>query len=379
MSTWILRSAALGLLAASFAACGGPEGPETETGADAALPTDAASATPDASSGPIDPPPPGPAPTDPRDMAAVFFSGHSLINVNTPTFFAQLAESEGRGVSFQLQMGLGSPMSVRLACPRSGQQADGGEITFDVQEELRRPGVYDTLIVTERHDIVDAMLGERSTAMARRFRDAFHAGNPAGQPFLFESWYTIDRADPEAFRARAARELVAWQCIASKVNETRGESPAMIVIPAGQMIAEVTGDIVAGRVPGMTDLGQLFLDDVHLTPEGNYLVALLHYGVAFRRTPVGLTHGGLRPLADPPPSISAELATYLQAVASRYVDRTFADASESQRSDAECIELLNSVCEAQYGAGHWACGDMPSRFRDVDAAIPPQDGDWCRR
>lgn len=389
MNAYLLRRTLTAILASSLICCGGPESPDAATGADGATPPgedgsttpppDGSSPPPeDASSGPVDASM-GMPPTGPRDTAAVFFSGHSLINLNTPTFFAQLAQGAGRTVSYELQMGLGSPMSVRLACPRSGQMANGDGIDFDVQEELRRAGVYDTLILTERHDILDSMLGERTTAMTRRFRDAFHAGNPAGQPFLFESWYNIDRSNPSAFVERARRELVVWQCVASKVNESRGSNPAMLVVPAGQMIAEVTEDIVAGRAPGLTNLGQLFNDDVHLRPEGNYLIALLHYGVAYRRSPVGLAHTGLSPLADAAPSMSAETAAYFQEVANRYVERTFSEAAQSQRADAECVGLLTGVCEAQYGAGHWACGDVPERLRDVDAAIPNHSGDWCLR
>ena len=46
----------------------------------------------------------------------VLFSGHSLININSPIWFEQISERAGHDVRYQLQMGVGSPMSVRLAC-----------------------------------------------------------------------------------------------------------------------------------------------------------------------------------------------------------------------------------------------------------------------
>lgn len=364
------------VLAVAVGACGGSPSngdaePQPPVDANAPPPPDAAEPPRDAA--------PEPFPLTPRDSASVFFSGHSLINVNTPTFFEQLAERQGRTVNYQLQMGLGSTMGIRLGCPRSGQQADGGPISYDVSTELRRSGAYDTLILTERHDILGTIAYERSTAMARRFRDAFVQGNPDGQPFLFESWYNIDVANPTPFRERAERELLAWQCIASKVNESRGSHHAMLVIPAGQALSELVGDIVAGRAPGLTNLRQIFADNVHLTNAGNYFISLLHYGVVYRRSVTGLGHTGLQPIADAPPSLSAESAAYLQELANRWVQRTFADAALSQRSDAECVAALPRLCEQVFGAGEWGCRQIAMSFRDDTAAVPTYDGSWCRR
>ncbi|GAB4203134.1 MAG: hypothetical protein OHK0013_17030 [Sandaracinaceae bacterium] len=308
---------------------------------------------------------------------SVFFSGHSLININTPSYFAQLSERDGRASRYQLQMGVGSPMSVRLACPRSGQQADGNGIAYDLMTELRRPGAYDTLILTERHDIVTTILYESTTSMARRYRDAFREGSPAGRAFLFESWFTIDRRNPSAFRARQERELVAWQCVASKVNETRGDFAPMLVVPAGQAVSELVGDVLAGRAPGMTSLSSVFLDDVHLTPEANYLIALIHFGVVHQRSPEGLPHTGLEALSGPPLRLSAETAAYLQSLAARIVERTFSEAALSQRSDAECASLLIPPCTALMSAG--LCSDIVRAFRDDTAPVPMHSGEWCLR
>jgi hypothetical protein len=67
------------------------------------------------------------------NSASVFFSGHSLINVNTPTLFAQFAQNRGHGVNYQLQMGLGSTIRTRLQCPWNGQQADARNIQYRLQ------------------------------------------------------------------------------------------------------------------------------------------------------------------------------------------------------------------------------------------------------
>lgn len=308
-------------------------------------------------------------------MPSVFFSGHSLINVNTPTFFQQLSARDGRAVNIQLQMGVGSPMSIRLGCPRGGQEADGTPVSYSLMDELQRPNGYNTLILTERHDIVTTVLYEHSTAMARRFRDAFRTGNPTGRAFLFESWFTIDTANPSAFRTRQERELVVWQCVASKVNESRGEFAPMLVVPAGQAVSELVGDVLAGRAAGLTSLRDVFLDNVHLTNVGNYLIALIHYGVVHQRSPVGLPSTGLVPIADAPPSMTPATAAYLQNLAARYVERTFAEAAASQRSDADCVAAIQAPCRALMSS----CSGMTAAFRNDTAPVPVQTGSWCLR
>jgi hypothetical protein len=307
----------------------------------------------------------------------VLFSGHSLININSPIWFEQISERAGRDVRYELQMGVGSPMSVRLACPRSGQQADGNPISFSVLSELARPGAYDTLVLTERHDIVTTILYEASTSMTRRFRDALREGNPSARAFLFESWFTIDLANPEAFRARQARELVAWQCIASRVNETRGDMAPMLVVPAGQAISELVSDVLAGRAPGFATLRDVFLDDVHLTPDANYLVALIHYGVVHQEAPRGMRSDALATLSGSGPSLTAEQAGYLEGLAARTLERTFAEAALSQRSEAECASLIVPVCTAVVAGG--GCSGIAAALRNDTAPVPTHEGSWCLR
>lgn len=317
-------------------------------------------------------------PGEPRGDARVFFSGHSLINVNTPTFFEQLATRNGRDVDYQLQMGLGSTLSIRLACPLNGQQADGSALTFRVADELRS-GRYDTLMFTERHDIVQTIAYERTTSMARRLRDAFYEGSPGGRVFFFESWLTIDVARPSGFVERTRRDAIGWECVASRLNESRGSHPPLLVVPAARALAELVEDVMAGRAAGLTNLRQIFTDDVHLTNEGNYFISLLHYGVVLQESPIGLSASGLRPIADPPPSLDDASASYLQGLAARWVERTFAEAAASQRARSECGAAVRSLCVDTLGAGDWACSQIESAWADDSAAVPTINEPWCRR
>jgi hypothetical protein len=138
-------------------------------------------------------------------------------------------------------------------------------------------------------------------------------------------------------------------------------------------------DVVAGRAAGLTDLRQIFTDDVHLTNEGNYFISLLHYGVLLQESPVGLASSGLRPIAESPPSLDEASAAYLQALAARWVERTFAEAAASQRPRDECSAAVRSVCVQTLGAGDWACSQIEAAWADDSAPVPTINDSWCRR
>lgn len=60
------------------------------------------------------------------------------------------------------------------------------------------------------------------------------------------------------------------------------------MIPGGQGLARLHDEIVAGTVPGITGISQLFSDDIHLTDQGKYFIACIHFATLHQRSPVGL-------------------------------------------------------------------------------------------
>ncbi len=161
-----------------------------------------------------------------------------------------------------------------------------------MQDELVRPGVYDTLILAENHNIMGSIGGAFTSSMARVMYDLFTTGNPNGQAWLYENWLTRDNPNMDALLLRISRERAAWDCVASRVNSIRGSRRPMKVFPASTALAALIQAIRAGSVTGITE-AQLFSDNVHLTNNGNYFIALLHYSIVYQRSPVGLPRTGL--------------------------------------------------------------------------------------
>lgn len=90
----------------------------------------------------------------------------------------------------------------------------------------------------------------------------------------------------------------------------------MRVLPAATALNALVGEVLAGDVPGMDALSDVFGDDVHLTPEANYFIGLFLYAVLLERSPISLPHEALTVIGGAPPVLSAETATRLQEIAS---------------------------------------------------------------
>lgn len=315
----------------------------------------------------------------PREDAQVFFSGHSLINLNTPRLFEQFAGAAGLDVGYQSHIGNGSTMGIRLECTGGGQQADGSPVSFLTEDELRRASHYDTLVVTERHDIIMSIAGERATSMAKIFYDRFLEGNASGRPFLYESWFNIDTGSPQGFRDRVARERVAWDCLAARVNAARSNGqPEMRVLPAATALNALVGEVLAGNVPGMDSLTDVFDDNVHLTPEGNYFIGLFLYAVLLERSPIGLPHEALTVISGASPVLTAETATRLQEIAQTQASLAIAEDSAHLRSQSECLGLLTTVCGQTPGASAWLCDTaLPQGYGSVSDPVPEISDAWC--
>ncbi|MHA6691280.1 hypothetical protein [Devosia sp. A449] len=181
-------------------------------------------------------------------------------------------------------------------------------------------GQYDALVLTERVPLSRTIPWHNSAAEALRWFEHASAHGAAGQgaqTYLYATWVELgsgpgydnpyDDSDGHIpWRQRLPREFSAWMLLADHVNQRRpSETEPLRVIPATMVLAAASDEIAAGAAPGLDDLGQLFSDEIHLSPAGAYLVALTHYTVIYDREPHGLP-------ADP--AVSPETATWMQSL-----------------------------------------------------------------
>lgn len=332
----------LGLLAAlALNACGGGGGGSSDPGVDPSPVTGPTTVI-------------GPAPStlsDRRTSANVFYTGHSLMDDPFAADTQRIAESLSASNRWNQQIAIGSPLRYRTrgldtsspAFPgyQLGKNRDGFDM--DVVAELRSPQTigdqrYDTLVLTERHDIASTLQWEDTVRYARHFFDRAIEGNAQTRGFVYHSWLSLsDRSDPSAWIAYEREAAPAWQCVVGRINASlaaEGRPQRMQYLPAGLALAHLVDESMKGRVAGLSGspaaiVQQLFQDSVHPTPLGSYFLSLVNYASVYRHAPNG---------AWAPDGVSDALKTSLQNTAWQVVGSYYAN--EVNRSPAECSALM---------------------------------------
>lgn len=313
-------------------------------------------------------------------------SGHSLTPHGVFANMESVASSLGMSMVWNEQNINGSPLRARtrgdwiddpaFSGYRSGNNRNGSNL--DIVGEFLNPRTiggrrYDTLVLTERHDIVNTLMWEDTVRYTRHYHDRLIAGNGAATSHLYHTWLPINnKGNPGAwigFERTAAR---AWQCTAARVNVSlaaQGRGDRVNYLPAALALADLVERAVQGGVPGVSGgstgdiVNRLFRDDVHLTDLGDYYMSLVSYAAVYRRSPVG---------AWAPAGVTAQQKAALQDLAWQSVSRHLADSSNVPSMGQCQAAMRDQVCAAygNYVGNSAAAGTCAGRFAEASQRNP---------
>ena len=138
---------------------------------------------------------------------------------------------------------------------------------------------------------------------------------------LYSTWThwqyseTDPNSEPESaipFRRRLDMQEVRWELMQDHANANRPEGMAPIyMIPGQRMMMRIYDDIQAGVAPGLSTIGDIFVDDIHPNDIGQYAITALVYAVIYQRNPKELPDR----LVVPGDTLSAEQARYFKTIA----------------------------------------------------------------
>lgn len=236
--------------------------------------------------------------------ASVFFFGHSLVDQDMPTMVGSLAAARGKSYTTHGQLGWGTSLAAHWGW-------DGmlnGSAPAGFSDENRAPffigegkaqlttGNYDVVVLTETNGQTKQLSATSQTAAdVLRFVDHARKTRPNIRVFLYSNWLDRDEdfgGDLAAWQQKTEQDIAWWEDVADRVN-AQLSGPDIGVIPGGPVLVKVTRAIGEGKLPGLT-VNDLFrkngseTDGVHVSDQGFYVIALLHYAAIFRDTPVGL-------------------------------------------------------------------------------------------
>jgi hypothetical protein len=256
----------------------------------------------------------------------VYHLGHSLVGRDMPAMLAQFA---GNGHGYESQLGWGTSLKEHweVDLEINGFAQENDHPRFRPAREAVGSGQYGAVILTEMVELRDAIRYHDSAEYLSRWAELARAAGPDTQVYLYETWHRLD--DDQGWLARLDGDLrrywedgVLLPDLLQSGSGSGSDGRPVWVIPAGQVMARFVRALEqAGGVGNIADRYALFAlepsgkqDLIHVSDLGAYLVALTHYAVLYRRSPIGLPHRLMRADGSPADAPTPEAARLMQEI-----------------------------------------------------------------
>ena len=285
-------------------------------------------------------------------LAKILFVGHSLVGPTLPDLVEAGLQHMGEPAVVQAQVINGAPLAYLWD---HSDQAEG----VDGRAALAAGGVTD-LVLTEAIPLAGQVQWNDSAGQVARWADAAQAGSPGARVWLYESWHSLasgsgaevpdDPGAAVAWRQRLRDDLPLWHRIAG--DRAR-------LIPAGQAMGHLADEMAAGRVPGLSDMGEVFADDIHPNGKGLYFLAMVHLAAITDRSPEGLPARLMRTWPSRDAVITEDQAAAFQRIAWEAVS-AYRMAEAVSAPAAEPEPELEPAAEPAPGPAGWVAPPVPA-------------------
>jgi hypothetical protein len=232
----------------------------------------------------------------------VYHLGHSLVGKDMPVMLAQLA---GEQHQFSSQLGWGATLQSHWdpKIPINGFESENKHAQYRDPMDAIESQQYDAFVMTEMVEIKSAIRHFKSSEYLAKFAAKINKDSPNTAIYFYESWHEV--TDPAGWINRLDNDLKKhWEdeillTALAKINNDKNNKITIYMIPVGQVMSAFFKEVErlggVGNIKQPEDIfGQNIengnLDPIHVNDIGNYLVALVHYSVLYRQSPVGLPY-----------------------------------------------------------------------------------------
>jgi Secretion system C-terminal sorting domain len=226
----------------------------------------------------------------------IYYIGHSLINLNIPFMVQQLANAANKPTNYRHHINIGAPLKLNWSEPWKfngdlhwvASQNREVEHGTDFLIELSNTG-YTALVITEAQGFSSNFQWNNSILHGQKFDSVARRANPLIKTYCYETWNEVDSNNFTKWRQNINKDSALWRQMAKGIR-TDG-----LIVPGGQAMAALYDALQQGAVGRLTNINQVFTDNIHLTNTGNYYMALVMYATLFRTSPEGLPAIGAGP------------------------------------------------------------------------------------
>lgn len=206
----------------------------------------------------------------------------------------------------------GSPMRYRWEHPTNDQ---------DARLHINR---YELLCITELATLCiegentatwyQDCINDQKKYLSLFANNAWMNGNDGqgAATLLWTNWMSIDGSNGP-FRLMLDKSGGEWERMQDYANEKKpAGAPPIYIIPGHKMMARLYDDVETGKVPGIQQFSQFFVDNIHVNELGAYAIAMIHYACIYNKNPLGLPNNLISNPSAGTPIPSPALAEYLQ-------------------------------------------------------------------
>ena len=238
-----------------------------------------------------------------------YFVGNSVTDTIRYGSFARLAQSRGHTLNWGRHMIPGAPLQWIWEHPADGFQAE----PFGLYPRALAEFPWDVLSLEPFDRHLDGKDGDLS--MAGHFINLALKQSPDLQVYVYSRWPRKDKAKDGSlvldFKTRWLRKYTGgWngteetrdyfeRVVAGLRKAYDGKARPALLVPVGDVLLELHERMRAGRVPGFTDIAQVYADGIHFNNVGSYVVGTTFFTTLFREDPRGLTADPYNEKLDP--------------------------------------------------------------------------------
>jgi hypothetical protein len=228
-----------------------------------------------------------------------YFVGNSVTDTIRYDSFAKLAPSRGHTLTWGRDMIPGAPLSWIWEHPKDGFQQE----PFGLYPKALAEYQWDVLTLQPFGRHLNGMDGD--LAMEKNFIDLALKRSPDLQVYVYSRWCRRDKAKDGSltldYKKKWLRKYTGdwdgteetrdyFERLVAELRKTyQGKAKSVLMIPVGDVILELEGRMKQGRIPGFSDIAEVYVDGIHLNNVGAYVVGATFYATIFREDPRGLT------------------------------------------------------------------------------------------